>query len=123
MLSTNTDILHKWTAFYQYFLAHDDQQTAQRLKQLIKKATKKEFIVTFCGHYSAGKSSMINKLIGTQVLPTSPIPTTANIIRVKKGRNQLKVSYRSNQGDVYTDVLDIKGVLQATERVEDIKRQ
>lgn len=121
MLSTNTDILHKWTAFYQYFLAHGDQQTAQRLKQLIKKATKKEFIVTFCGHYSAGKSSMINKLIGTQVLPTSPIPTTANIIRVKKGRNQLKVSYRSNQGDVYTDVLDIKGVLQATERVEDIK--
>lgn len=121
MLSTNTDTLHKWTAFYQYFLAHDDQQTAQRLKELIKKATRQEFIATFCGHYSAGKSSMINKLVGTKVLPTSPIPTTANIFRVKKGSKQLKVSYLSNQADIYQDVLDIKGVLQATERVEDIK--
>lgn len=121
MLSTNTDTLHKWTAFYQYFLAHSDQQTAQRLKELIKKATRQEFIATFCGHYSAGKSSMINKLVGTKVLPTSPIPTTANIFRVKKGSKQLKVSYCTNQADVYKEVLDIKGVLQATERVDEIK--
>lgn len=66
------------------FLAYDDQQTAQRLQELIKKATRQEFIATFCGHYSAGKSSMINNLVGTTVLPTSPIPTTANIIRVKR---------------------------------------
>ncbi|MEM5592529.1 dynamin family protein [Niallia circulans] len=84
MLSTNIDTLHKWAAFYQYFLAYDDQQTAQRLQELIKKATRQEFIATFCGHYSAGKSSMINNLVGTTVLPTSPIPTTANIIRVKR---------------------------------------
>ncbi|MGI8350600.1 dynamin family protein [Niallia circulans] len=121
MLSTNIDTLHKWAAYYQYFLAYDDQQTAQRLQELIKKATRQEFIATFCGHYSAGKSSMINNLVGTTVLPTSPIPTTANIIRVKKGGKQLKVLYHSNQADVYKEVLDIKTVLQATERVEDIK--
>lgn len=121
MLSTNIDTLHKWAAFYQYFLAYDDQQTAQRLQELIKKATRQEFIATFCGHYSAGKSSMINNLVGTTVLPTSPIPTTANIIRVKKGGKQLKVLYHSNQADVYKEVLDIKTVLQAAERVENIK--
>lgn len=120
MLLTNTDTLHKWTAFYQYFLAHDDQQSALRIKQLIKKAIRKEFIVTFCGHYSAGKSSMINKLIGTKVLPTSPIPTTANIIRVKNGSNQVKVSFSSNQADIYKDTLDIKRVLESTIRIEDI---
>ncbi|WP_312096756.1 dynamin family protein [Niallia sp.] len=122
MLSTNPDTLHKWTAFYQYFLANDDQQSAQRLKELIKKGISQEFILTFCGHYSAGKSSMINKLVGTQILPTSPIPTTANIIRVKKGNKQIKISYSSNQADVYKNVLDIKRILQATERLEDIKQ-
>lgn len=120
MLSTNTDTLHKWTAFYQYFLAYDDQQSALRVKQLIKKAIRQEFIVTFCGHYSAGKSSMINKLIGTKVLPTSPIPTTANIIRVKNGSNQVKVSFSSNQADIYKDTIDIKLVLESTKKIEDI---
>jgi len=56
-----------------------------RLSKLIEKQEEKLFQVAFCGHFSAGKSTILNKLLGADVLPTSPIPTSANIIKIKNG--------------------------------------
>ena len=119
MLSTNT--LIKWTEFYYYYLEQNDLETATRLKELLQKANKEDLIFTFCGHYSAGKSSMINKLTNSEVLPASPIPTTANIIRIKKGNNQIKVSFVDNKTTVYQNCIDIERVLQDIDNKEVIK--
>lgn len=53
-----------------------------------------EFVVAFCGHFSAGKSSMINELMGQAILPASPIPTSANLVSVKAGDEHATVYYR-----------------------------
>ena len=49
------------------------------------------FQVAFCGHFSAGKSTLLNHLLGAEMLPTSPIPTSANIIGIKNGTFGLNV--------------------------------
>ena len=42
-----------------------------------------EFTVALFGAFSAGKSSFSNALIGENVLPVSPNPTTAAINRIR----------------------------------------
>lgn len=56
-----------------------------------------QFEVAFCGHFSAGKSTILNTLLGAEVLPTSPIPTSANVIGIENG--DLAVSVLSSEGE------------------------
>lgn len=61
-----------------------DNERIQKVEKLIKKIYDREFITAFSGHFSAGKSTMINALIGEEVLPSSPIPTSANLVKVHR---------------------------------------
>lgn len=62
-----------------------DQLRLDKLDKFATKLLKREFTIAFAGHFSAGKSSMINALTGESVLPTSPIPTSANIVTLQQG--------------------------------------
>ncbi len=73
------------------FAAAGDERNAKKAEQLLEKLYKKEFTVAFCGHFSAGKSSMINALMGDQVLPSSPIPTSANVVSIKTGKKSARI--------------------------------
>ena len=55
----------------------------RKSKLFAGKLEKGTFTIAFAGHFSAGKSSMINALVDEQILPTSPIPTSANIVTVQ----------------------------------------
>ena len=48
------------------------------INQMIKKVYLDHYTMTFVGHFSAGKSTVINRLIGQDILPSSPVPTTSN---------------------------------------------
>ncbi|OLS37994.1 hypothetical protein BTR22_05670 [Alkalihalophilus pseudofirmus] len=63
----------------------------QRQAMIKDKEVDERFEVAFCGHFSAGKSTILNQLLGAEVLPTSPIPTSANIIGIKNGELGLLV--------------------------------
>jgi small GTP-binding protein len=86
--------LTKLFYLYEELMNQGDRANAEKMKQLIKKVHKEEFIIAFCGHFSAGKSSMINELIGETILPSSPIPTSANLVKVKSGREYARVFYK-----------------------------
>ncbi|MEW4370214.1 dynamin family protein [Paenibacillus kandeliae] len=58
---------------------------ARKADELLTKYRSHELVLAFCGHFSAGKSSLMNWLCGHQVLPTSPVPTTANIASIRDG--------------------------------------
>jgi small GTP-binding protein len=79
-----------------YFLTRGNKETAQKAKQLAIKLQEREYAIAFCGHFSAGKSTMINTLIGENILPSSPIPTSANLVKVKAGEDYAKVYF--NEG-------------------------
>ncbi|MDQ0416339.1 putative GTPase [Croceifilum oryzae] len=73
---------------------------ANKLQDLMRKVFHQEFSIAFCGHFSAGKSSMMNELFGEQILPTSPIPTSANVVEIRHGENQVTLVLTS--GERYT---------------------
>ncbi|MFP3508671.1 dynamin family protein [Peribacillus sp. SIMBA_075] len=98
------------TAMYDKFQSAGDTGNADKLKQLIMKVNDEEFIIAFCGHFSAGKSSMINFLLGDQVLPSSPIPTSANTVKVQKGEDYAKVFYHHQPPVLFPAPYDFKEV-------------
>ncbi|MFF2497825.1 dynamin family protein [Peribacillus sp. NPDC058075] len=98
------------TAMYEKFQSAGDTGNADKLKQLIMKVDNEEFIIAFCGHFSAGKSSMINFFLGDQVLPSSPIPTSANTVKVQKGEDYAKVFYHHQPPVLFPAPYDFKEV-------------
>lgn len=58
---------------------------AVELRELEKKLEEQQFMAGFCGHFSAGKSSLINTLCGKRVMPTGPLPTSANVVLIREG--------------------------------------
>jgi len=68
-----------------------------RLKKLQEKKQNSKFEIAFCGHFSAGKSTILNEFLGAEILPTSPIPTSANIIEISNGDMGLTVKTKNEQ--------------------------
>ncbi|GIP25704.1 GTPase [Paenibacillus sp. J23TS9] len=62
-----------------------DDKSSKLMGDLLNKATAGEMTIAFCGHFSAGKSSLINSLCGKKVLPSSPVPTSANVVSIRNG--------------------------------------
>lgn len=48
------------------------------INQVIKKVYLNQFTASFVGHFSVGKSTLINLLLEQNILPSSPVPTTSN---------------------------------------------
>lgn len=82
---TEENLLTNLTGVYSAIEQSGDNEQSKKIKQLMKKLYDREYSVGFCGHFSAGKSSMINELAGSDILPSSPIPTSANLVKVRSG--------------------------------------
>ena len=100
----------KLLASYEYLLGKDDRVNAEKVRQLAVKLAAEEFAIAFCGHFSAGKSKMINCLVGENLLPSSPIPTSANLVKVKAGEEYVKVFFKNEKPRLYLPPYDYKMV-------------
>lgn len=95
-MSTLQD-LRKQTALYgQLFAEHQDEERVTKAAYLAQKIIDQEYTIGFAGHFSAGKSSMINALTGDDLLPSSPIPTSANIVKVQKADEDYAIIHRTD---------------------------
>ncbi|MEW6978822.1 dynamin family protein [Bacillus pumilus] len=90
-LSIRDSLVQTTGALYQSLLKRDDHERAAKLASIIKKEAEEEVYIAFTGHYSAGKSSLVNHLLHDHILPTSPIPTSANLVVVRKGRSEVQL--------------------------------
>ncbi|MFJ7933492.1 dynamin family protein [Sporosarcina sp. NPDC096371] len=91
------DLLIKQAASYgQIFANNDDEERFKKTELFAAKLIDREYTIGFAGHFSAGKSSMINALTGDDLLPSSPIPTSANIVKVRKTATDFAVIYRTD---------------------------
>jgi small GTP-binding protein len=76
------------------FVEQGENMLSEKASTLMKKCRSETFYVAFCGHFSAGKSSLINDLCGAKLLPSSPIPTSANIVSIRSGSTEALLTYR-----------------------------
>lgn len=83
-----------------------DRLHAEKMRQLAGKAADRLLNMAFCGHFSAGKSSLINRLCGQSLLPSSPIPTSANVVTIRGGEAgaTVKRAKGAEGEDVYADI-------------------
>lgn len=81
-----TDLRGSLAAAYNYFHALNHKSNVNKIKELAYKLKSGEYGIAFAGHFSAGKSRMINNLLGENILPSSPIPTSANLVKVHRGK-------------------------------------
>lgn len=65
------------------------QQQLDAVRALERPVTKKEpFVISFVGKFKTGKSSLINALLGMEVLPTKATTCTSVVTRIFRGRKQ-----------------------------------
>lgn len=105
-------ILLKKTALqYMIYKKNEDHERLAKTVLFADKLIKKEYAIGFAGHFSAGKSSMINALTGDQLLPSSPIPTSANVVKVLKSEENYAIAYLVGEDPVrFNSDYDIKTV-------------
>lgn len=73
-------------------ISYEDPEMASKIGQLEHKWNKKELTLAFLGHFSAGKSSLINALCGGPLLPSGPLPTTANAAIIRSGERRAEIT-------------------------------
>ncbi|WP_404403428.1 dynamin family protein [Jeotgalibacillus malaysiensis] len=79
------ELINDCMAFHIKAVEYGDTERAEKSKNLAEKLYREQIVIAFCGHFSAGKSAMINYLAGEHLLPSSPIPTSANLIALHTG--------------------------------------
>ncbi|MBE3102662.1 MAG: dynamin family protein, partial [Bacilli bacterium] len=85
---------------YTLFQQTNDVERLNKTVLFAQKLMNRDFTIGFAGHFSSGKSSMINALTGEQLLPSSPIPTSANIVKIHKATDDFAIVYMQNQQPV-----------------------
>jgi len=64
------------------------KETAQILTELAQQLSSRTYRVAVIGEFKRGKSSLVNCILGTELLPTDILPTTAVVNRVVYGTEQ-----------------------------------
>ncbi len=96
-----------FASLYDTLIKNSDHKNADKMVDLYEKKNYKQFNICFSGHFSAGKSSMINYLLGIDVLPKSPIPTSANIVQITSGEGVARVYFTDTPPVEYEEPYDI----------------
>lgn len=90
-------LLEQTALAFRLFKENEDVLRVNKTALFAQKIMDYEYTIGFAGHFSAGKSSMINALTGEQLLPSSPIPTSANIVKIHKAEEDFAVVYMQDQ--------------------------
>ncbi|WPK11421.1 dynamin family protein [Lysinibacillus louembei] len=94
------ELLQQSAIQYIIYQKNEDTERMEKLDLFARKILQKEYVIGFAGHFSAGKSSMINALSGEDILAASPIPTSANIVKVHKAEEDYAIVYMHHEKPV-----------------------
>ena len=100
--------------------------TAQSIRETIDKSDDDHFEVAIVGEFKRGKSTLINALLGQEVLPADVLPATATLNRVAYSEEPyVQVEYKNGTSErVDIDQLEnyvTKLTCEAEERAETVK--
>lgn len=97
-----------------------DHEQAGKIKELIAKSNTSQLEIACCGHFSAGKSTLINTLCGENLLPSSPIPTSANIVTLRFGSNSKAIIHQHDGTERVADVQNLAEACKNGGEIEEV---
>ncbi|WP_223701975.1 dynamin family protein [Sutcliffiella deserti] len=103
-----------------------DHTSARKVAELAQKVIDQDLTIAFCGHFSAGKSSFINEILQESILPASPIPTSANVVKIQKGEERAHVYFFEGEAlEILPPVLfeNVKAYCKDGDQVESVSYQ
>lgn len=99
-----------------------NEQLMKQINEMIKKVYNAQYTISFVGHFSAGKSTLINNVIGQNILPSSPVPTTSNTVQlVSSTTDNITVNLNDNQYTIVDNQEDVKKMNTEDRQVESIE--
>nr|WP_083964613.1 dynamin family protein [Metabacillus litoralis] len=120
--AVKTDQLMQMLIKLHQMVKTDDNENADKLVELVNKLYNDKLYVAFAGHFSAGKSSMINKLLNEQVLPTSPIPTSANLVLLENGQERVTLYSKEKESIELAGNYSIEQIKEYCKQGDEIER-
>ncbi len=95
MLTTSKKAVDKQQLadLHHFYDQNNEKKYQEQIVDYYAKLEQKMIHICFSGHFSAGKSTLINNLMKEELLPQSPIPTSANIVEIKQGKEQVIVHF------------------------------
>ena len=100
----------------------NNKQLMSEIDYTIKKVYDDLFVVSFIGHFSAGKSSLINYLLEEDVLPSSPIPTTSKTVQIEVNNDTLaRVYIDKNHFVKLNNLSEVKDINKKDVAIEYVK--
>ncbi|MBD8497543.1 dynamin family protein [Paenibacillus arenosi] len=93
-----------------------------KMKEVAVKWREQSLYIAMCGHFSAGKSTVINRLSGRALLPSSPIPTSANIVEVRYGTSRAEIYRHNSTGGTTAEQIPLSELQAACRDGEQIER-
>lgn len=110
------------TAYHKLMLDNGDRNNASKMVELYQKRKEGEIVISFAGHFSAGKSSMVNAILDKNILPKSPIPTSANIVKIMSGKGTARVFFHHGEPVEYQEPYDVEMIKEFGKDRDTIKR-
>ncbi len=100
-LTTLLPIIHRLRSS---FAEQGDEERVERSDLMAQKWMNRQVVLAFAGHFSAGKSTLINAILGVSLLPSSPLPTSANVVRMEYGYPHAEVIFANGNGIEVVDL-------------------
>lgn len=73
-------------------LAADHEDLALRAHTIAERTERQQFHLAVCGEFKRGKSTLVNALLGSELLPTGALPLTAVAVEVSAGSSDVVVT-------------------------------
>jgi len=83
-------------AISEFFHTHHDEQGESDCRELMVKLAEDRFTLAVVGQFKRGKSSLMNAIIGRELLPTGVLPVTSVVTILRFGPRERVVIPRSN---------------------------
>lgn len=95
-------------SMYRAFEELNYNEGQDEILSFLRRVQNHSLYIAFCGHYSSGKSTLINHLFKERFLPTSPIPTSGNVVQVSSGLNNMVVHRKDGKIEKYEEKINDK---------------
>ncbi len=88
-----------------YFESQSREIAGETLRSLLSRLAEDRFNLVVVGQFKRGKSSLINALVGRDILPTAIVPLTSIVTSIRYGPTERALVHREDGGPAFTVAL------------------